>query len=81
MKKNRVIALTTVFVLGLSSFVYAGWVKGFVVVGVSEEVVTIKKGQEEAVQVPAGRIKFEVGDKVLFDVEKRKIRKKPEEGC
>lgn len=80
MKKNTVIALTTALVLGLASFSYAGYVKGFEVVGVSEDQVSIQKGKAEPVQVPAGKKKFKVGDKVSFDAKKLKLRKVIE-GC
>jgi len=83
MKKNIVIPLTAAFVLGLSSLVYAGYEKGYVVVGTSENQVTIQKGQEEPIQVPADMKRYRVGDKVKFDAEKGKLRKerRPLEGC
>ena len=83
MKKNKVILLTAAFVLGLSSLVYAGYMKGFEVVGESEGQVTIQKGQEEPIHVQVGKKKFRVGEKVKYDAEKAKLKRERRalEGC
>ena len=83
MKKSKVIILTAAFVLGLSSLVYAGYTKGFVVTGVTEDQVTIQKGEDKPIQVQVGSKKYHVGDKVKFDAEKGKLRRerKALEGC
>ena len=83
MSKNKVILLAAAFVLGLSSLAYAGYTKGFVVVGVTDDQVTIQKADEKPIQVPADVRRYRVGDKVKFDAEKGKLRKerKKLEGC
>ncbi|MCK4783825.1 MAG: hypothetical protein KAV87_08760 [Desulfobacteraceae bacterium] len=80
MKRTTMIALITALVLGLTSVSYGGYLQGFEVVGVTGEQVTIKKGKAEHVQVPTGKDKFKVGDKVSFDPQKLKLRIKIE-GC
>ena len=83
MKKNKMILLTAAFVLALSSLAYAGYTKGFVVVGVSEDQVTIQKGEEKPIQVQVGKKTYHVGDKVKFDAEKGKMKRERRalEGC
>lgn len=83
MKINKVVILTAAFVLGLSTLVYAGYTKGFVVVGVTGNQVTIQKGQEKPIQIQVDNKKYRVGEKVKYDAEKGKLRmeRRPLEGC
>jgi len=75
MGKKTAIALLTVFVLSLTSISYAGYLKGFKVVGVSNGQVTIQKGDAEPIQVTEVRGKFNAGELVKYDAEKHKIKK------
>ena len=75
MKTSKRIALTAVFLLALATISYAGYVKGYKVVGVVDGQVTIQKGQAEPVQIQVGNKKFVIGDKVDYDAQKGKLRK------
>ena len=80
MKTSKMLALTTALLLGLASICYAGYVRGFKVVAVADEQVTIQKDKAEPVKVLVAGKKFAVGDKVMFDAKKQKMI--PEtEGC
>ena len=80
MKTSKMIAMITALLLGLASLCYAGFVTGFKVVGVTDDQVTIQKGEAEPVKIQTAGKKFAVGDKVSFDAKKQKVIKEPE-GC
>ena len=83
MKKNKVILLTAAFLFGLSSFVYAGYMKGFTVTEIEKGQVTIQKGEDKPIHVEVGKKKFRVGDKVKYDAERGKLQRERRklEGC
>jgi len=80
MKKITAVAMLTALVLGLSSVCFAGYMKGFRVVEVSGDRITIRKGKEEPIMLPRGKMKFKAGDEVSFNQDNLKLRKKFE-GC
>lgn len=78
--KKKMIVVVTALVLALASFSYAKYVSGFKVVEVAGQQVTIQKGEEKPVMVTVKNGSYQVGDKVLYDADKVRV-KKEFEGC
>lgn len=78
--KKKMIVVVTALVLALASFSYAKFVSGFKVVEVEGKQVTIQKGEEKPVMVTIKNGRYQVGDKVLYDADKVRVKKELE-GC
>ncbi len=74
MKKSTIILVAALFVLSMVSLGHAKYVKGFKVVDVAENQVTIQKGNDDPVAVKVKKVKYKIGEEVRYDAEKLKIR-------
>jgi len=80
MKKTVIFLVAILFLTVFAGTIYAKYKSGFVVVGKTADSVVIKSKNGEEISVPKTSKKYKIGDKVMFDVKKKKIT--PEiEGC
>ena len=78
MKKFCIILSTIILTLTLSGTTFAKYKSGYEVVSTTEEIVIIKNKNGEEIEVPARSKRFYVGDNVLYEAEKNKIRQEVE---
>ncbi len=80
MKKVAALAVASVLVVSFTSIVYAQYLKGYEVVSITEQNVTIKNAKGETIEVPDKTGSYEPNQKVKYDKKSNKIQKDLE-GC
>lgn len=80
MKKIAALVIASGLVVSLTSIVYAQYLKGYEVVSITEQNVTIKNAKGETIEVPDKTGNYETKQKVKYDKKSNKIQKDLE-GC